>query len=80
MVLRIPVFGSLFRKIDTSRFARTLATLFDAGVDVGTSMDLTAGVINMTPMSQAVRDAREKVMQGKELSVALAPSASFPRT
>ena len=40
-------------------------------------MDLTAGVINMTPMSQAVRDAREKVMNGKELSVALAPSGQF---
>jgi type II secretory pathway component PulF len=78
LLLKIPVFGSLFRKLDTSRFARTLATLFDAGVDVGTSMDLTAGVINMTPMSQAVRDAREKVMQGKELSVALAPSGQFP--
>ena len=77
LILKVPVFGSLFRKIDTSRFARTLSTLFDAGVDVGTSMDLTAGVINMTPMSQAVRDAREKVMQGKELSVALAPSGQF---
>ncbi len=78
LILRTPVFGSLARKLDTSRFARTLSTLLDAGVDVGTSIDLTAGVINMTPISQAVRDSREKVIQGRELSVALAPSGQFP--
>ena len=80
LILRTPVFGSLCRKLDISRFARTLSTLLDAGVDVGSSIDLTAGVMTMTPISQAVRDAREKVMQGKELSVALRPPASSPPT
>ena len=32
----MPVFGPLFRKLDTTRFARTLSALLDAGVDVGT--------------------------------------------
>ncbi len=77
LILRVPVFGALCRKIDVSRFARTLATLLDAGVDVGSSIDLTAGVVHMTPISQAVRAAREKVIQGKELSAALAPSRQF---
>jgi type II secretory pathway component PulF len=77
LILRMPVLGSLYRKLDISRFARTLSTLLDAGVDVGSSIDLTAGVITMTPISQAVRAAREKVIQGKELSVALAPSGQF---
>jgi type II secretory pathway component PulF len=77
LILSTPVFGSLFRKLDTSRFARTLSTLLDAGVDVGTSIDLTAGVVTMTPISQAIRDAREQVIQGRELSVALAQSRQF---
>jgi type II secretory pathway component PulF len=77
LILRTPVFGELSRKLDISRFARTLSTLLDAGVDVGTSIDLTAGVLAMTPISEAVRNARDKVMQGKELSVALAPSRQF---
>jgi type II secretory pathway component PulF len=77
LILRIPVFGLLCRKLDISRFARTLSTLLDAGVDVGTSIDLTAGVITMTPISQAVREAREQVIGGKELSTALAPSGQF---
>src|SRR5271165_4797268 len=77
LILRTPVFGALCRKLDISRFARTLSTLLDAGVDVGSSIDLTAGVLAMTPISQAVRAAKDKVMQGKELSVALAPSGQF---
>ncbi|MGC8640829.1 MAG: type II secretion system F family protein, partial [Isosphaeraceae bacterium] len=77
VILWIPVFGTLARKLDTSRFARTLATLIDAGVDIGTSIDLTAGVINMTPIREAVRDARTQVIQGRELSAALAPSRAF---
>ncbi len=77
LILRTPVFGALCRKLDISRFARTLSTLLDAGVDVGSSMDLTAGVITMTPISQAVRTARDQVIHGRELSVALAPSGQF---
>jgi type II secretory pathway component PulF len=77
LILWIPVFGSLAQKLDTSRFARTLSTLLDAGVDVGTSIDLTAGVINMTPIREAVLEAKPQVIQGRELSAALAPSRAF---
>jgi type II secretory pathway component PulF len=77
LILRIPVFGPMARKLDTSRFARTLSTLLDAGVDVGSSIELTAGVIHMTPIKNAVQDSREKVLQGRELSAALAPSHQF---
>jgi type II secretory pathway component PulF len=77
IILRIPVFGSLARKIDTSRFARTLGTLLDAGVDVGASIDLTANVLSMTPMRNALLSAKPQVMQGKDLSSALRPTRQF---
>jgi len=76
-ILFTPVFGSLFRKLDTSRFARTLSTLLDAGVDIGSSIDLTAGVVTMTPIRKAIENSRDKVMEGKELSAALASSRQF---
>jgi type II secretory pathway component PulF len=77
LILITPVFGSLFRKLDTSRFARTLSTLLDAGLDIGSSIDLTAGVVTMTPISEAIRNSRDQVMQGRDLSVALANSHQF---
>ena len=77
MVLATPVFGSLCRKIDTSRFARTLSVLLNAGVDIGNSIDLTADVLVMTPIRHAVRSARPKIIGGKELSGILDDTRQF---
>ncbi len=77
LVLMIPVFGSLCRKIDTTRFARTLSVLLNAGVDIGHSIDLTADVLMMSPIQRAVRDCREQIISGKELSSTLDSSRQF---
>ena len=77
IILATPVFGSLCRKIDTSRFARTLSVLLNAGVDVGNSIDMTANVLRMTPIRHAVRSARNKVIGGRELSGILDESHQF---
>ena len=75
-VLALPVFGSLCRKLDTARFARTLSVLLNAGVDVGNSIDMTANVLTMTPIRQAVRSARPKIISGRELSGILDDTAA----
>src|SRR5262249_58598343 len=67
LVLMMPVFGSLCRKIDTTRFARTLSVLLEAGLDYGTSIDLTSHVLMMSPIRRAVRSSREKVLAGRDL-------------
>ncbi|WP_165073599.1 type II secretion system F family protein [Paludisphaera rhizosphaerae] len=77
IVLRIPVIGSIFRKLDVSRFARTLASLLDAGVDVGSAMDLTAQALAMTPIRKEVAAAKKPIMEGRDLSVALSRSRWF---
>jgi type II secretory pathway component PulF len=77
LILLTPVFGLLCRKLDTTRFARTLSVLLDAGVDVGSSIDLTADVLMMSPIQKAVRSSREQIIAGKELSVTLAKAKQF---
>jgi type II secretory pathway component PulF len=77
IALRIPVFGKLCRMLDTARFARTLSVLLDAGVDVGSSIDLTADVMRMSPMRRAVRRSRQSVMAGSELSTSLDRTRQF---
>lgn len=77
LVIRIPVFGLLLKKIEITRFARTLATLLDSGVDVGTSIDLTANIMRLEPLRRAVLDARPFIMDGGELSEALLKSRRF---
>jgi len=75
--LYVPVLGSLLRKIDTTRFAQTLSTLQEAGVDIGTSLDLTADVMRLDPFRRAVLKARKMVLDGGELSMALSGARCF---
>ncbi|WP_435018907.1 type II secretion system F family protein [Tundrisphaera sp. TA3] len=75
--LYVPVLGSLRRKIDTSRFARTLGSLLGAGVDIGSSLDLTARVLHLGPFREAVASMRSQVLHGAELSEALAATRQF---
>ncbi|HEX8202688.1 MAG TPA: type II secretion system F family protein [Isosphaeraceae bacterium] len=75
--LYIPVLGLLLRKIDTTRFARTLSALLGSGVDYGESLDLTADVLHLVPFRRAVRGSRTLVLEGTELSRALEETHRF---
>jgi type II secretory pathway component PulF len=77
IALKIPVFGKLCRMLDTTRFARTLSVLLDSGVDIGSSIDLTADVMRMNPIRQAVRSSRQEIMGGRELSTVLHRTKQF---
>lgn len=75
--LYIPVLGKIRRKLDTTRFARTLAALLNAGVDVGSSLDLTAGVLSLPSYRRAILGVRGRVMDGSEMSEALEDTRCF---
>jgi type IV pilus assembly protein PilC len=77
LALYVPVLGQFLRKIDTSRFARTLSVLMSSGVDVGTSLDLTAGVMQLDPFRRALLRARKQVLDGDELSEAIDDQKRF---
>jgi type II secretory pathway component PulF len=77
LALMTPVLGQLCRKLDISRFSRTLSVLLDAGVDMSSSIDLTADVLAMSPIRRAVRAARAKIIAGNELSGILDETHQF---
>jgi type IV pilus assembly protein PilC len=77
IALSLPVMGKLLRKLDTSRFARTLSVLLNAGVDYGPSIDMTANVLRMAPIKSAVLSVRQSVMNGQELSRSLEAKRVF---
>jgi len=78
IALRAPVLGLLCRKLDMARFSRTLAVLLEAGLDLKSSLELTADVVVMSPIRRALRDARPRIMAGKDLSAILRQSRQFP--
>jgi type II secretory pathway component PulF len=77
LALYVPVFGKLLSKIDTTRFARTLGALLEAGVDVNSSLELTSDVLHLDPFRRAVRYAKQEVMDGRELSASLDDTRRF---
>ncbi len=75
--LYVPVLGMIRRKIETGRFARTLGALLNAGVDIGSSLKLTGGVLAIPSFRKAVEGTRALVMEGDDLSEAIARSGRF---
>ncbi len=77
IALRVPVLGKLLRLIDTTRFARTLGALVEGGVDIVTSLDLTADVMRLAPFRRMLQKTKQAVVDGSELSEALAECNRF---
>ncbi len=77
-ILKIPLVGSLFLKINTARMARTLGTLLSNGVGLLESMTIVKNIVNNVHLAQAMENAREGVKEGKNLSRELAKSNLFP--
>jgi general secretion pathway protein F len=76
--LRLPVAGSLARKIAVSRFARTLGTLLTGGIPVLKALDIVQGVIGNAVIGQAITEARQRIGEGASLSDELRKSQEFP--
>ncbi len=75
--LWVPVLGKLLRLIETTRFSRTLSTLLNAGVDLGSSLELTADAVRLAPYHRALEGAKAEVLHGADLSEALGASRRF---
>ncbi len=76
--LRIPIFGELLRKIALSRFSHFMALLFKAGVDIIQSLSVVEKVVGNEVLARIIRNAREQVRTGHQLSEPLKKSKQFP--
>jgi type IV pilus assembly protein PilC len=78
LMLRMPIFGPLFKKVALARFARTFATLVKSGVPILAAMEIVADTAGNRVISQVIDNAKESVKQGDSLSAPLAASPVFP--
>lgn len=68
LVLHTPIIGTLSREVNAARTARTLSSLLSSGVDVLSSLDIVADVVQNPYFKDVVRAARTGVAQGELLS------------
>ncbi|RUM27918.1 MAG: type II secretion system F family protein [Aquifex sp.] len=78
-LLSIPKFGDLFRKSAFARFSRTLSTLYSSGVPIERSLEITAKVVGFIPLEKAIEQAKNEVLEGKTLWMALQKTGTFPK-
>jgi type IV pilus assembly protein PilC len=78
LMLHLPVFGPLFRKVALSRFSRTLATLIQSGVPILGALEIVCETSGNQIVSNAVAKASESVRQGETLGEPLSRSKVFP--
>ncbi|MEQ1631086.1 MAG: type II secretion system F family protein [Planctomycetota bacterium] len=77
-VLKLPVFGVLFKKVALSRFARTFSTLVKSGVPILGAMEIVSDTAGNGVISAIVDSARDSVRNGDSLSEPFGKSDVFP--
>jgi type IV pilus assembly protein PilC len=78
LFLKLPVFGDLIRKATVARWARTLSTMFAAGVPLVESLDSVAGAAGNRVYYNATKKIQNDVATGTSLTVAMQNSGVFP--
>jgi type IV pilus assembly protein PilC len=78
LLLKLPVFGILLRKIAVARFSRTLSTLITSGVPLLEALDVTAKTAGNAVIEKAIVDTRKAVEQGRTIVDPLKQSNIFP--
>jgi type IV pilus assembly protein PilC len=77
-VLKIPMIGSLLRKVAVARFTRTMATLLSSGVPILLAFDIASETSGNAVISKAVVLARNSIKEGNTIAKPLEQSGEFP--
>ncbi|MDP1708567.1 MAG: type II secretion system F family protein [Gammaproteobacteria bacterium] len=78
LALKIPIIGAILNKGAIARFARTLSTMFAAGVPLVEAMQSVAGATGNIVYSDAVLRMRDDVSTGTQLQQAMRNTQLFP--
>lgn len=78
LALKVPLFGDLTTKQNAAKFARNLSTMLAAGISMPEAVEITAETMSNKYYIEAMREAKNDVMQGVPLSTPLERSGLFP--
>jgi type II secretion system protein F len=78
LLLKLPLFGPLIRKIEVSRFSLTMATLLKSGVPILQAMGIVQSILVNRVISDAINNLKQALKKGKGLSGPLQEAGVFP--
>ncbi len=77
-LLKMPVIGMVLTKAAIARFARTLSTMFAAGVNLVEALTSVAGATGNVIYEKATLKMRDQVSTGQQLNLAMSQAGIFP--
>ncbi len=78
MVLKAPIIGEIITKAIIARYARTLSTMFAAGVPLVEAMESVAGAAGNEVYKIGILQMRDNVATGQQLQLAMHQTNLFP--
>jgi type IV pilus assembly protein PilC len=76
--LKLPIIGEILTKAIIARYARTLSTMFAAGVPLVEAMESVAGTAGNAVYAEAILGMRDNVATGQQLQLSMAQTKLFP--
>jgi type IV pilus assembly protein PilC len=78
VMLKFPIIGPILNKAAIARFARTLSTMFSAGVPLVEALESVAGATGNIVYENAVMKMRDEVATGQRLQRSMENTGMFP--
>ena len=78
IMLKLPVFGILLRKVAVAKFSRTLSTMMNSGVPILDGLEIVSKTAGNKIVENALMETRKSISEGKTIAEPLSESGIFP--
>lgn len=78
IILKLPIFGPLFRKVAIAKFSRTLSTLVRSGVPILSALSIVGKTAGNKIVEQNVVNACTSIKEGEPIAGPLSKGSIFP--
>ena len=78
LILRFPIFGAIIRKAIIARVARTLATMFGAGIPLVDALETVANASGSSVYERGLLEVRRDVSSGRSLGGSMSDTGQYP--
>ncbi|MCA9503829.1 MAG: type II secretion system F family protein [Spirochaetaceae bacterium] len=78
LMLNLPIFGNIIKKVAVARFTRTLGTMISSGVPILDGLDIVAKTAGNMVIEEELQQTRQSISEGKTIAEPLQGSKIFP--
>jgi len=78
MLLKLPIFGILLKKVAVAKFSRTLSTMMTSGVPILEGLSIVSKTSGNKVVENALMKTRQGISEGRSIAEPLAETELFP--